>query len=228
MRQIAVILLTIISYFAFIGKSKAQDLLIPAPSLPASEYYYVRLAQTLIGSDIFAEHPTFGVLTEDFETTEWYMGFDTSNNTLRVVRSKKKIYISIKLRKHKAHKYKTKKYDIELTTYQKNALDSLFRYAVATTFYDLYNREAYKHSGSPYFFMSGGQAAFCFSPEYGNSKKLAELVEKLGLIVIRNNRQELEDIMPEVERLTESFRTIYNKIREMQIGDCRNFETDSN
>lgn len=102
---------------------------------------------------------------------------------------------------------KTKADSTEIKTDRATALafSDLIEHAVMTS---MYIGERIGFDGTEYFFCSSYHIATTWSP-VGNSKKLTDILEKAMTAVRNHNEDELKDLLPEVESLTEEFKKLY-------------------
>lgn len=102
---------------------------------------------------------------------------------------------------------KTKADSTEIKTDRATALafSDLIEHAVMTS---MYIGERIGFDGTTYFFSSSYNIATTWSP-VGNSKKLTDILAKAMAAVLNHNEDELKDLLPEVESLTEEFKKLY-------------------
>lgn len=102
---------------------------------------------------------------------------------------------------------KTKADSTEIKTDRATALafSDLIEHAVMTS---MYIGKRIGFDGTRYFFCSSHNIATTWSP-VGNSKKLTDILEKAMGAVRNHNADELKDLLPEVQSLTEEFKKLY-------------------
>lgn len=102
---------------------------------------------------------------------------------------------------------KTKADSTEIKTDRATALafSDLIEHAVMTS---MYIGKRIGFDGTRYFFCSSHNIATTWSP-VGNSKKLTDILEKAMVAVRNHNEDELKELLPEVQYLTEDFKKLY-------------------
>lgn len=153
-------------------------------------------------------YPRFAVLVIPSWTTEWCMYCPIGKNVINVTLASEDFEAASK---RKNYKPKVNEYQMDISPGMANSLDSLFLYSVASPRKDVDNKMRL-YDGVTYTFMSLDIAAKCKSPEFGNAQKLVNIVERLARLVVLKDRESVEQMIPEIEALADSFRTLYRSM----------------
>lgn len=181
-----------------------------------SSPYHRALLKNLMGVESVC--PEFAVLCVPTHMPEWYLHCEIGETKLNLAIADENIGSKIDLispkKKIKSKMSKICKYEMNIDNEQKNILDSFFIYSTAVSCIDVDSKMA-KFDGVGYIFMSKLVSGWCVSPRYGNVADLVDVAYKLRDIVKGGDQRGLQNIIPEIQRLTDTFRSLYYKIKEL-------------
>lgn len=195
---------------AFLGcftsaSSYAQGLLKPSASFfQESSLFYQSTQKGLIESLPYGHALRFGIVRVRTNIPEWVLRCDVSGDTLQWIYEEKG---DVAKRNDKI-KPKVNQHKLAISAIQRDALDSLFLYSVATTQAEIGNHE-HQINGDTFIFMAKGFSAKGYSAEEGYTAELINIVQDLCQIVKDGNQAALLLLMPKVSELTDAYRKIY-------------------
>lgn len=164
--------------------------------------------------DVESVCPEFAVLCIPTHLPEWYLHCEIGETKLILAIADENIGSKVDLISPKKKiRSKICKYEMNIDNEQKNILDSLFIYSTAVSCIDVDSKMA-KFDGVGYIFMSKLVSGWCVSPRYGNVVDLVDVAYKLRDIVKGGDQRGLQNIMQEIQGLTDTFKSLYYKIME--------------